>query len=61
MNSALTRLYVSVQSLLAGQEGQDLVEYGLLAGMIATAAISLLGSLAQTISTMFANISTSLA
>jgi len=61
MNCALTRLYVLVQDLLDRQDGQDLVEYGLLAGMIATAAISMLGSIAHQITIMFTNISSSMA
>ena len=42
------------------EEGQDLVEYGLLIFLIALAAVASMKSLASSISTVFSNAATSL-
>lgn len=60
MNNAVLKLFVSVQNLLAQEEGQDLVEYGLLVSMIALAAMASIGKVASAVTTMFNSISTSL-
>lgn len=60
MRNTLLRLYVNSQNLLNGDEGQDLVEYALLISLISLAAIAATTSLAGAITTIFANISTSL-
>ena len=61
MSNTLLKLYVSVQTLLAGEEGQDLIEYALLVTLIALAAISGMGTVASAITASFTNISTSIA
>lgn len=61
MNNTVLKLYVFVQNLLAQEQGQDLVEYGLLVSLIALAAITTLGQLASGITTMFSNVSNSMA
>jgi Flp pilus assembly pilin Flp len=52
---------VKFQNLMSGEEGQDLVEYGLLCTLIALSLISSVNHLATAVSNMFTNISTSLA
>jgi pilus assembly protein Flp/PilA len=61
MNVLFLKLLVKVQSLLARDDGQDLVEYALLISLVALAAISGIKHVATAISTVFTNISTSLA
>lgn len=61
MNVLLLRLYAKFQELKSSEEGQDLVEYGLVVSMIALAAISSEQSVATVVSQMFTNISSSLA
>ena len=60
MNNAVLKLYVKAQNLLAGEEGQDLVEYALLVSLIALGCIAAVGSVATAITTVFNNISTSI-
>lgn len=61
MPNCLQTLYVKSQNLLQGDEGQDLVEYALLICLISLAAIASASTLAGAITTVFTNISTSLA
>lgn len=52
--------FESPQKLLRGEEGQDLVEYALLASLIALAAMASISPIASAVTTVFNNISTSL-
>jgi pilus assembly protein Flp/PilA len=61
MNTMLLKLYVKFQALLSCEQGQDLVEYALVVAIIALGATAAMSSLAHTISTSFANISTAFA
>lgn len=61
MNEMILKLYVNLQNLMNREEGQDLVEYALLVSLIALAAITGVGKVATAITTVFTNISTSLA
>ena len=61
MNNLLLKSYVKFQDLMNREEGQDLVEYALLVSLIALAAVSGVGNLAKAVTTVFSNISTSLA
>ena len=49
----MTKLYIVVQRLLKEKQGQDLVEYALLAGFIAVAAGALLPGVSGSISKIF--------
>ncbi len=49
----MTKLYLTLTRLLRDKEGQDLVEYALLAGFIAVAAGALLPGISTSISTIF--------
>jgi pilus assembly protein Flp/PilA len=55
------KVYVKLQNLMNREEGQDLVEYALLVSLIALAAITGVGKVATAVTTIFTNISTSLA
>jgi pilus assembly protein Flp/PilA len=61
MNNLFLALYVKLQSLTNREEGQDLVEYALLVALIALAAITGVQKVASAVTTVFNNISTTLA
>jgi pilus assembly protein Flp/PilA len=61
MNNALLKLYVGLQSLKIGEDGQDLVEYALLVALVALVCIGGISKVATGVNTAFSNISTSLA
>jgi pilus assembly protein Flp/PilA len=61
MNNLFLAMYVKLQNLMNREEGQDLVEYALLVCLIALAAITGVGKVATAVTTVFTNISTSLA
>lgn len=50
----------AIKRLLAETDGQDLIEYALLAALIALAAITAMTSLGQAINTKFQSVSSSL-
>jgi len=54
-------LFVSLQNLMAGEEGQDLVEYALLVCLIALAAIAGVDKVANGVTSVFTRVSSSLA
>jgi pilus assembly protein Flp/PilA len=60
MNHQLLKLYVQMKTLLAREEGQDLVEYALVVALIAFGAITGMGFLATGINNAFSGISTTL-
>lgn len=61
MNNALLKLYVKLQTLENGEDGQDLVEYSLLVAMIALACIAGVRHVATAVNAVFSNVSGSLA
>jgi pilus assembly protein Flp/PilA len=61
MNQTLLKLYVKFQELKSSEQGQDLIEYGLLVSMVALAAISGEKGVASAVTHMFTNISSSVA
>jgi pilus assembly protein Flp/PilA len=61
MNHALLTLYLKLESLASCEEGQDLVEYALLICLLSLAAITGVNYVATAVTTVFSNISTSLA
>ena len=60
MKDQLLKLSVRIQSLLAREEGQDLIEYALVVALIAFAATAGMTSLATDINTAFVKIGTTL-
>jgi pilus assembly protein Flp/PilA len=61
MNNMILAVYVKLQTLMAREEGQDLVEYALLVCLIALAAITGVSKVAGAVNSVFSNISSSLA
>jgi Flp pilus assembly pilin Flp len=61
MNNILLKLYIALKELKSSEEGQDLVEYGLLCTLVALSAISGIGHMATSLTKAFSNISTSMA
>jgi len=61
MGNTLLKLYVKLQGLKNGEEGQDLVEYALLVALIALVCVTGVSNVASAINTVFSNISGSLA
>lgn len=61
MHNGLQKLHVKLQTLMHGEQGQDLVEYGLLLTMISLALVSAMNGIATSIQNVFSNISGSLA
>jgi pilus assembly protein Flp/PilA len=61
MNDTLLKLYARFHSLKNGEEGQDLVEYALLVALIALVCITGISHVATAVTTVFTNISSSLA
>jgi pilus assembly protein Flp/PilA len=61
MNHALLTLYMKFESLAIREEGQDLVEYALVICLISLAAITGVNYVATAVTSVFSNISSSLA
>ena len=53
MTDRIKMLYVKLRGLVDDAEGQDMVEYALLAGFVAVAAGALLPAISTSISTIF--------
>jgi len=60
MKEKLWKLSIQIQSILKGEEGQDLIEYALVVALIAFAATAGMKTLAGDINTAFNNIGTTL-
>jgi len=60
MKNSLLNLYVKLQGLKSGEEGQDLVEYALLVALIALVCVTGVSNVASAVNTVFSNISASL-
>jgi pilus assembly protein Flp/PilA len=60
MKFELWKLFVKMQSLMAAEEGQDLIEYALVVALIAFAATVGMGTLAGDINSAFTAIGTTL-
>jgi len=61
MRLGFWKLVFKLQSLAASEEGQDLVEFGMMLALISISAISGSHKVATAVNTVFTNISTSLA
>ena len=60
MQDILLNLYVKLQDLKSGEEGQDLVEYALLIALVALVAITGINGVASAVNQVFSKISGSL-
>ncbi len=56
MKDKLWKLSIQIQSILQGEEGQDLIEYALVVALIAFAATTAMGTLASNINAAFVGI-----
>jgi pilus assembly protein Flp/PilA len=56
MNNLMDNLIAKLQTLLKNEEGQDLVEYGLVVALIAFGAVAAMQALGTEISTVFSQI-----
>jgi len=61
MNNTLLKLFVKVQIAAMREEGQDLVEYALITGLLAVAAVALLKGVGASVVSLFTSINSSLA
>lgn len=61
MNTQILKLFVKMQTLLASEEGQDLVEYGLVVALVAFGAVVALQSIGTQLGTLFSDINATLA
>jgi pilus assembly protein Flp/PilA len=61
MNNLFLAMYVKLQDLLKHEEGQDLIEYALIAALIAVAAIAGMKNVASAVNSLFSNVSSLLA
>lgn len=53
MHDTVLRIYMRAQNLMESEEGQDLVEYALVASLLSLAATAAMGSLAGAINGAF--------
>jgi Flp pilus assembly pilin Flp len=60
MAEMILKMRMKFQDLMHGEKGQDLVEYALLASLIALACISGVKHVATAVNSVFTNVSTSL-
>jgi pilus assembly protein Flp/PilA len=60
MNNSLIKLYVKMQTLLAREDGQDLVEYALVISLVAVALVTVIPNLTAAITATFNKIEGSL-
>jgi pilus assembly protein Flp/PilA len=60
MNDLMLKMYVGLKSVIAREEGQDLVEYALVVALIAFGAITGMGALATGLNKAFSQIAATL-
>jgi len=60
MKNAVLNFLTNLQSLALDESGQDLVEYALITGLLAVAAVAVLGNVASSITSIFTSINTTL-
>ena len=61
MNDTMMKLYIKMQNLLNNEDGQDLIEYALLASLLAVGAVTVLGPLATAVNGAFTAAKTAIA
>lgn len=61
MKDMMLKLYVTMQNMIANEEGQDLVEYALVVALIAFGAIAGMSALSAELNTAFNTISAKVA
>ena len=61
MNTMLLKMYVKFQDLKSREEGQGMVEYGLIVALVALGLTAALSGIGSSLKTIFGAISTTLA
>ncbi len=61
MNNLFLAMYVKLNNLMNREEGQDLIEYALVAALIAVVSIAMMSKVGSSVNTVFSNISSALA
>lgn len=61
MNTLMLKMIVKMQTLMMREEGQDLVEYGLVVALVAFGATAAMKTLGTALSSVFTAISSTLA
>jgi pilus assembly protein Flp/PilA len=61
MNNLMLQMFVKAQALMVREEGQDLVEYGLVVALVAFGATAAMSTLGSALSSVFTGISSTLA
>ena len=61
MHNLLLKIYLKIQNLNRDESGQDLIEYALVAALIAVTSIAMLRKVGSAVNMVFSNISSSLA
>ncbi len=61
MNNLFLAMYVKLNNLMKHEEGQDLIEYALVAALIAVVSIAMMSKVGSSVNTVFSNISSALA
>lgn len=56
----MLKLYIKTQNLLNNEDGQDLIEYALLASLLAVAAVAFLNPLATAVNNAFTSATTAI-
>lgn len=60
MRDFMLKMYIKMQNLIADEEGQDLVEYALVAAVVALGAVASMGKIATALSGAFTSIASQL-
>ncbi|MGB0063924.1 MAG: Flp family type IVb pilin [Terracidiphilus sp.] len=61
MNNMLLKIYLKMQNFSSDETGQDLIEYALVAALIAVTSIAMVRKVGSLVNTVFSNISSALA
>jgi len=61
MNNLFLAMYVKLNNVMQHEEGQDLIEYALVAALIAVVSIAMLQKVGTAVKAVFSNVSSALA
>jgi pilus assembly protein Flp/PilA len=60
MELTMTKFLAFTQTFIKDESGQDLIEYALVAGLIGLAAVTAMGSLGNSVNSIFTSVNNSL-
>lgn len=61
MNMTILKILVQLQNVAKREEGQDLVEYALITGLLAVAAVALINGIGTSVVNLFTSVNSTLA